>query len=740
MVCLPPKKGLLFLYGSLLFVFLVAGVRLSFAGVLPKNAKEISWHISAQAVTYDNKKNLYIAEDNVIITGGKTRLEADYVEFSNKTKEAFARGNVLLISGEDSITCDAMRINLATEIGHISKGTIFIQKNHIYISGENIKKTGKFSYSAEKGSITSCSGEVPDWKISGRNIDVSVEGYGTASHTILWAKKAPVMYSPYLVFPVKTKRQTGFLIPRIASSDRKGFEYEQPFFWAISRNTDATFYADYMADRGVKTGAEYRYVMTDNTKGTLAFDFLEDDKKDDGTQETKNYSFDSTPRRTNTDRFWFRMKHDQELPNEFNAKLDIDVVSDEDYLHEFQDEFTGYTLTKESFEKDFGRGLDEYDDYTRKNELNITRSWDNFSFRVDTVWYDDVRARRQNTDDRTLQTLPSIQFDASKEQISDSSFYYSLDSEYTSFYRKDTTATLVNGQRADLYPRLYLPLKIGHYFTFEPSVGARETVYHTSKFIDSNGNSDDFRTREIYDVNAVLSSKLIKIFDMNTAFSDKAKHEIIPEINYAYTPYIGQNTLPSFDGADRIAEKHLLTYSITNNFITRKTTLDPAGKENTTYRDVAYVKLSQSYDIKKERDKESRPFSNVTLDAELNPSSYFTMDADVAWNPYDDRFIIINAGGTIKDNRGDALNTEYRYTRNVSESIYNKIDVAITDELSAYYSIEQNLVEHRTIESTAGFSYKRACWRFDLFFEESRGENIIEFLVTLVGIGEFGTK
>ncbi|MFH2092636.1 MAG: LPS assembly protein LptD [Pseudomonadota bacterium] len=740
MICMLPKKSLLFLYGIFFLIVLAFGAGTAAAKGLPQKPEEISWHISARTVIFDNKRSLYIAEDNVIIVGGKTRLEADYVEFSNDTKEAFAQGNVLLISGEDSITCNAMRINLATEIGTISKGSIFIQKNNFHISGENIKKTGKFSYSADKGAITTCSGDTPDWKITGKNIKVSIEGYGTASQTVLWAKKVPVIYSPYLIFPVKTKRQTGFLVPRIGSSDRKGFEYEQPFFWAISRHTDATFYSDYMSDRGPKIGAEYRYVLDDKTKGSVHLDFLEDDKTDDGTDKTKHYRFESTPQRTNTDRFWLRMKHDQELPNDFNAKLDIDVVSDEDYLQEFKDGFSGYTLTKEYFEKQYGRSLDEYDDYTRKNALTISKSWPSYLFRMNTVWYDDVRARRQNTTDTTLQTLPSFQFDAARQKIGASNVYYSLDSEYTSFYRKDTTATLVKGQRADFYPKLYLPMKLGQYFNFEPSVGARETIYRTHNFTDSNGNSDDLRTREIYDAGATLSSKIIKIFDFNNSFADKARHEIIPELTYAYTPNISQDDLPAFDDSDRITEQNLVTWSVTNNFTTKKILLDPKGKENIVYRDIAYVKLSQSFYIDKENKNTTDDFSDIFLDAELNPSDFFTLDADLSWSPYNSHFTSLNIGNTIKDNRGDSLRTEYRYDKSLSESLFAKVDISITDQLSAYYSIEQNRMENKTIQNQAGFSYKKACWQFDLFFEESRGEISVAFLINLIGIGEFGTK
>ena len=740
MFCLLRQKSLPFFVVFAFLYFFILSKKSATANTLPQNSKEIPWHISAQIVRFDSKSNLYIAENDVVIIGGKTRLEADYVEFSNKTKDAFAQGNVLFISGEDSISCNAMNINLTTQTGTVDKGTIFIQKNNFYIHGENIKKTGKFSYSADKGSITSCSGESPDWKISGKNIKVTVEGYGIASHTIFWAKKVPLVYSPLLVFPVQTKRQTGFLAPRISSSDRKGFEYEQPLFIAISRNTDATFYADHMSDRGKKSGAQFRYILDKKTKGSMSFDFLEDNKIDDGTIKTRNYSFSTTPQRTNSDRFWFRMKHDQNLPNDFTARLDIDVVSDEDYLLEFEDGFTGYTQTKEYFEKEFGRSLDEYNDNTRKNRLNISKSWSNYTFNVDVLWYDNIRARCQNTDDTILQTLPSIQFNAAKQQIGPSKFFYSLDTEYQTFYRKDTSTTLVKGQRADIYPKIYLPLKFGGSFNFEPSVGVRQTVWHTNEFTDINGNSDSLRTRQMYDIGAQLSTKLIKIFNLNNKFADKIKHEIIPDLEYEFIPDIIQNDLPTFDSLDRIDQKNLLTWSLTNNFISRKSRITPKGKEMVTYRDFAYIKLSQSYDIKKKKDNESEPFSDISLDTQLNPNNFIYLDMDISWSPYDNHFKTLNIGNTIKDNRGDSLRTEYRYKTNSSESLYSKINVSLTDELTAYWSIEKNIKENKTVETKAGFAINKSCWAFNLYFSESLDEQSITFLINLRGIGEFGTK
>ena len=710
------------------------------AGNVPDNPEEIPWHISAVTLTFDQKTQLYIAKDDVVLTGGETRLEADYIEFSDKTKNVLAKGNVILISGKNSISCNSISLNLSTQTGIIDQGTIFIEENNFYITGKNINKTGKFSYKIDKGSITSCTGESPAWKFTGNNIKVTIEGYGTANNAVFWAKKLPVIYIPYLLFPAKTKRQTGLLFPKISSSDRKGFEFEQPLFFNLSRNSDATVYADYMSDRGLKLGNEFRYIMNNKTKGAIYFDFLNDEKLDDKTDLTKNYSFSATPQRTNKDRFWFRMKHNQELDNGFTAKLDIDIVSDEDYLLEFKDGFTGYTRTNEYFEHEFNTSLDEYDDYIRKNSLNINKTWSNYSFNVTNLWYDNIRSRRQNIDDTTLQTLPSIEFNASRQQAFNSDLFYSVDSEYKSFYRQDTTSNLVNGQRIDVYSKAYLPFKPGKVLNFEPFFGVRETIWHVNDFTDINGNSDSFRTRNMYNTGAELSTKLNKIFVLNNSFTDKIQHELVPKLEYVFVPDIVQDDLPLFDDLDKIGEQNQLTWSLINNFTSGKLQPSSNGEEQFKYHDFAYIKVYQTLDIKKKKDNEIEPFSDIFLETELNPCNFFSFDMDFAWSPYNNHFNTLNISNTFKDNRGDSLITEYRYLTTVSESLYSKVSVNLTDKLKAFYSIEQNLKEQKNVENLAGMTLEKSCWTFNVYFSQSPDEKSISLLIKLHGIGEFGTK
>ena len=266
------------------------------------------WHIAADKITRNQKTGELIASGNVIISKQGKRLSADTIVFNQETGDIRAEGRVMLTAGKDVMTGSRVEMNLNTRRGVIDQGTLFIDSNHFYIKGDRIRKTGKDSYTVEGPAITSCDGDNPDWKITGKKLDVTIEGYGYVTGAALWARSLPVFYSPILAFPAKIKRQTGLLVPQVGTSQRKGFEFIQPLFWAINEQSDATFYGHYMQDRGGKIGAEYRYVLDKASKGTAMADGFTDRQIDDGTAANEQWGYpDDGLTRTNTDRYWFRM-------------------------------------------------------------------------------------------------------------------------------------------------------------------------------------------------------------------------------------------------------------------------------------------------------------------------------------------------------------------------------------------------------------------------------------------------
>jgi len=717
----------------------------------PKNPVA-SWHIQADDISFDKDTEQYLGKGNVSITRNGTKLTADFVRFDQKTMRVFAIGNVMMTAGEDTLTGNRMEMDLESETGTIYDGTVFFKRNHYYIKGEKIKKIGKKTYTAQKASISTCDGDNPVWKLTGRNAKVTLQGYGIITNAVMWTKNIPVFYSPLMVFPVKLRRQSGLLTPRLTLSDRKGTEYTQPFFWAINESSDATFYLNHMELRGEKMGLEYRYILSDRSKGTLMFDFLDDRKVDDGTGDSSSkWGFeDDRFLRPNHDRYWFRSKHDQVLPFDFTAKLDLDIVSDQDYLHEFRTGYTGFERTRDYFEQNFGRGIDDYGDTTRLNRLNFERRWEKSSLNTDFRWYDNVihRTLTPEKPNKTLQNLPFIGFDVSKNQLFETPFYFEMDSGYNHFYREEG----LRGHRLDLYPRFSLPFSVKNYFTLEPSVGLRETVYQIDEFEDKDTEKDETQNREIYDINVNLSTEIYNIFSIKGNGIDKIKHGIRPQVSYSFIPEKDQDDLPRFDGLDRIGKKNILSYSIINTFTSRSP--EPTEKEDWTtdysYHEFLRLKLGQSYDINEANDKdkeEKKPFSNIKAELDFEPTKFLYLEADTTWSPYEGDLLSSRVELNLSDKRGDELFLRHRYTRDSRkdrkdgrESIYAKLLFNLTNRISTFFEYERNLYEDEDFLKGFGLLYNAQCWGVIFRYTDRADNQTYSISINLLGLGGFSTS
>ena len=80
----------------------------------------------------------------------------------------------------------------------------------------------------------------------------------------------PVLWFPILSFPALSDRATGFLMPRFGYSARRGFQFEQPFFWNISKSQDATVAVDVETAARIGLLGEYRYMLSDEARGSFA--------------------------------------------------------------------------------------------------------------------------------------------------------------------------------------------------------------------------------------------------------------------------------------------------------------------------------------------------------------------------------------------------------------------------------------------------------------------------------------
>jgi LPS-assembly protein len=520
-----------------------------------------------------------------------------------------------------------------------------------------------------------------------------------------------------------------------------------------------------MEKRGMKGGLEYRYYLDDWSKGTWMIDGFDDKKTDTGGQSSRNWGFEdgsSEILRKNTERYWLRGSHHQKMPYDIKAQLDLDIVSDQDYTREFKTGHMGWQGSKDYFENVFNRDLDDYNDPIRTNRLNFNKLWPKYSLNAQFRYDLDSTIRNSHEPDLTLQQLPIIEFDGIKQRITTSPFFYNLNSQYVYYWSVDGQRT----QRLDAHPRFYLPFQLKPFFTIEPSVGLRGTMWYLDKEeFDPEGNQK-FHSRGLYDTRLDFFTEFLKVFRTEGKSFEAIKHSLRPRIVHTYIPDVDQDDLPKFDAVDRIDNQNLLTYSLTNTLtskirkkgsfeITRRVDKDKAtiidSATDYSYNDFLRFELEQSYDIKEAKQKDSeKPFSPIGARLDIFPGKFIALDADALWSVYDYKFLSHNIGANLWDQRGDKLSVEYRYTRNSDEislnqaqSIFGDLHVQVTDRLRVSGLYEYNFLDKTRVQTGVGLNYTADCWSFegrvvDKVNVENKTDLNWEFKIKLFGLGEFG--
>jgi LPS-assembly protein len=234
------------------------------------------WKIDAAQLSYDQKNGVYQAEGSVHIYSAERSLHADWARLDTRKQEAELRGSVFIKYGQDWLKGDHATWNLENGTGSVETGLVFFAKNHFYVQGKRITKSGPTEYELDDGVITSCDPGGPDWSIRFKHMKVDTEGIGWARDTSFWVRRVPVAYSPFLAFPADNARQSGLLIPAFGTSALNGTAAELPFYWAIRPDMDATFYAQVMGERGVMGGAEFRVANKTYGEGIWLFNYLQD--------------------------------------------------------------------------------------------------------------------------------------------------------------------------------------------------------------------------------------------------------------------------------------------------------------------------------------------------------------------------------------------------------------------------------------------------------------------------------
>jgi LPS-assembly protein len=579
-------------------------------------------NLTADRLSAGNGANLIEATGNVEIKRGETTLKADEARFNRTTQDAEAKGQVRVDDPEWKVkSADSIKLNLGDETGEILNGDLFLEQGHISMTGRRFQKFGGQSYRIDDGFFTTCLCEsgAPSWKFSAEQVDLALDGVGTVRNAYFYVLDVPVLYLPYGFFPLNTERQSGFLFPRIGHSTEDGFQFSQPFFWAISKSTDATVTLDFETRSRVGFMSEFRTIFDRESDFRIHGSYFNEGlrKNEQSAVVNRTIADQDIPK----NRWSLIGTHRYTLPSDWLTFSDYAVYRDDLFTRELIEKFdiSGFQ-TSDTQRSRFS-----------ESRFGAFRGWDNSFFKGEWKFYQDFIQPDSLTPYRT----PQLAY-WGRRFVSRFPLEFRWRAEGVNYMRREGG----DGLRFDLRPEMVLPLRLGSRFFGSLSAAPRQTVYHLYSPVKS---SDRNLSRELIEVRGNFGTSLSRVFNFTGLGLSRVKHVIEPELSYLFVPRVDQSHIPIMDEVDRINRRNVMTFALTNRLWgkTASGIPPPSGDSNVELltsgligdvRRMALLRLALSYDIDKER-KGGDSLSDIDVNLRFSPMSYLDIGLDGGVDP-----------------------------------------------------------------------------------------------------------
>jgi LPS-assembly protein len=215
--------------------------------------------------------DLYIADDNVDLSYGDMRLQADHMEYSDSTSQAVARGHVVFDFDNQHLEGDEATYNVATGKGVFKNvrgflklerrpnSRLLVSRNPLYFEAQQVDRVSEEVYLIRHSWITICDPNKPTWQFYAPKAKITIQQKVALVNSNFRLYRVPLVWLPYATAPAGEHiRQSGFLLPLIGNSNQKGFVIGDAFYWAPKPWFDTTLGFDYFSRRGTAQRAEVR--------------------------------------------------------------------------------------------------------------------------------------------------------------------------------------------------------------------------------------------------------------------------------------------------------------------------------------------------------------------------------------------------------------------------------------------------------------------------------------------------
>ena len=554
--------------------------------------------------------------------------------------------------------------------------------------------------------FTTCPEHHEAWQIKADSIVLDTRNQlGTGRNARIDFMGVPLMYLPWLSFPLGGERKSGFLFPTVGNTSSSGLQLALPYYWNIAPNADFTFLPTEYSRRGLDLGGDLRF-LTQNQHGELQWNFLPDDTAFRGSRSR------------------VQLNEVAELPDDFRLTIDAQNVSDPLYFQDFSQTPEGTS--------------------TAFLERRATLSY------RDEHWTVDGEAQQYQTlddtlpvDERPYARVPRLAV-GGRYTVYDI-VHYGFDSELVDF-RHGGGATGPTGWRGDLMPAVSLDITGPGYF-LRPALAWRLTQYELSDLLPGETGSPS-RTVPIASLDTGL------VFERETGSHNQRRLTLEPRIVYLNVPYRNQDQLPVFDtalpdltpvelfstnryvGADRVSDANQMSLGVTSRLLDARDGRQflAATLGQTYYFEIPRVSLPGETPI-------SAPHSDFVAQLALTAFQDWSADMALQWDPQNKRSERTQINLQYKPTSEAVINLAYRYQRFVQEPVFiqgvpvpcaplgagpstcdrrgfDQVDVSgawpIKRDWNVFVRDVYSVRDNKELERFAGFEYRSCCWRLRL--------------------------
>ena len=514
-----------------------------------------------EAKIQSRKGDVAIADGDVDIHYGETRLRSDHVEYNLKTEEAVATGHVILDYGGEHLEATEAHYNVSTGHGlfHNVHGTFKIERqpnpevlltdNPLYFEAKSVERFAGDLYLVHGAWITVCEPSSPKWQFFATDATIRLDKTIALVNANFRLLRVPLIWLPYATAPAGRRvRQTGFLIPDIGQSSRKGFILGDAFYFAPVSWMDATAGLQFMSRRGYMERGSFRAKPSENTSMEYTYFGVDDRglRNTDGTRSPQGGEQQ-------------RLEIQSLLPHGWRFVTDYNQLSSLTFRLAFADTF-GEAVNSEV-----------------RSSIFLTNNFRGFSFDVASLndksfltlpFPATFTSPAIPATSVALHNTPEVRFGSVEQSPWQKvPLYFGLDAFAGAVDRSDQNINTPDFvARYEVAPRVTVPLHFGPWFSATSSAGFRATSYGDS--LNAGALTGSSISRYMGEFSLELRPPTLeRIFDRSSTRKEKHrryKHTIEPELTYRYVTGVNHFAdFIRFDSDATITDTNEVEYGLT---------------------------------------------------------------------------------------------------------------------------------------------------------------------------------